>query len=262
MTCMAVVCEFTYIRRQSPGNIIKRSASCYWADRNAAQCSSAADSLYKTLGSTYGPFSVRCKYTHDVDLFGWAYFEFDKFNSACKGLGGSNAFPQINADSDAKCENPNNNPDALPFVFQKKYVIKGAATNRFWRNYLGEKDGKLAGTDDKWTVIFRAFHTDDATKASDARGYSRDPYDERMYKDSISYVTILNAGGTISVENGVLTMSRYNFNLIQVEAIAGGAYIFKVEVDSGDDWGYIQDVEGGTFIVGNDKEAAAQFLKE
>ncbi|KAF9570374.1 hypothetical protein EC968_001875 [Mortierella alpina] len=260
MTCMADVCEFTYIRRLSPGNAITRSTACYWADRNAAQCSSAADALYKTIGSTYGSPYVGCKYTHDSDLYGWAYYEFDKFNSACKELGGSNAFPEINDDSDAKCENPNNNPDALPFVFQKKYAIKGASTNTFWHNYLGEKDGKLAGSDEKWIVKFHAFGTDDVTgEASAGRRYSRQPHDDRMYKNSVSSVIILNAGGYISVENGVLVMSRYAFAPIQVEAIAGGAYIFKVKVRS--DWGYIQDVEDGTFIVGKDKEAAAQFLE-
>ncbi|KAF9570373.1 hypothetical protein EC968_001874 [Mortierella alpina] len=262
MTCMAVVCEFTYIRRQSPGNIVKRSSSCYWADRNAVQCSSAADSLYKTLGGTYGPFYVICKYTHDVDLFGWAYFEFDKFNSACKELGGSNTFPQINANSDAKCENPNYDPDALPFVFQRKYTIKGASTNKFWHNYLGEKDGKLAGSDNKWIVKFHANDADDVTEANDARRYSRQPHGGHMYKNSVSSVTILDAGGYIFVENGVLTMSRYDFASIQVEAVAGGAYIFKVKVYPEHDWGYIQDVEDGTFIVGKDKEAAAQFLEE
>ncbi|KAG0320909.1 hypothetical protein BGZ97_012572 [Linnemannia gamsii] len=141
---MAVVCEFTYIRRQSPGNIVQRYASCYWADRDAAQCSSATDSLYKTLGRTCGPSSVRCKYTDDVYLFGWAYFEFDKFNSACKRLGGSNAFPEINADSDAKCENPNNNPDEFSrrdvWMMRTRPLFQKPLTTQFTLGLVGDND--------------------------------------------------------------------------------------------------------------------------
>ncbi|KAG0349322.1 hypothetical protein BG005_011042 [Podila minutissima] len=207
MMCMADVCKFTYIRRQTQANIIRRSASCYWSDKNAAECASMADSLYRTLGRPQVP-PIQCEYTDDVDLFGNYFTEFGTFNSACAKLGGSRA-PSFTSDS--KCRDP----DLLPFAFGEPYAVKGGTSNKFWHSYLGNK----------------------TIERPDPKLLDPQPTDPKI---------IINEP-----------------SIIQIEVVAGGAYIFKVAMDGEEqEWGYMQDMDDGTFALGDDKEAAAKWFNE
>lgn len=267
MMCMADVCKFTYIRRQTQANIIRRSASCYWSDKNAAECASMADSLYRTLGRPQVP-PIQCEYTDDVDLFGNYFTEFGTFNSACAKLGGSRA-PSFTSDS--KCRDP----DLLPFAFGEPYAVKGGTSNKFWHSYLGNKTierpdpklldpqptdpkiiiNELVGTDVKSTIFFYPAH--DASPIN------------RIYKGTSLLVSLQEYSfwyrgardGISVVDHEFLVGSRPS--IIQIEVVAGGAYIFKVAMDGEEqEWGYMQDMDDGTFALGDDKEAAAKWFNE
>ncbi|KAG0072982.1 hypothetical protein BGZ92_003965 [Podila epicladia] len=241
-------CKFTYYRHDAESTIVKRSANCYWTDKDISQCTSNAQSLYNTLGRPAETLYPDCEFEDDVDVKGFYLTEFVAFNSACEKLGGSKT--PSSSTIGGNCIVPG--PDYLPFRLNMPYTLKGAGSNKFWHNYLGYENGRLIGTNVSTSIEFEPEDRDPAVTTSMLNSTSSvvifpassGPGSGILVQDE-GQIYVVNAGeqGSVSV--------------LYVQAVAKGVYIFQHDEDKHAK--YIQDDQYGTFILGKDKNAAARF---